>query len=130
MAEMKLGRPKKEMMLAVNALIAKDKSAADELVTTHKLDRNELERRVNKRNGEPYGMTRKKGQSTISKKKSIDLRSMVKGWKIVALLEGVEAIESELGTHSKDDVQKVREARGSLVDLRKRVEEAEKALNS
>lgn len=75
-------------------------------------------------------MTRKKGQSTISKKKSIDLRSMVKGWKIVALLEGVEAIESELGTHSKDDVQKVREARGSLVDLRKRVEEAEKALNS
>ena len=31
MAEMKLGRPKKEMMRAVNALIAKDKSAADEL---------------------------------------------------------------------------------------------------
>ena len=43
MAELKLKRPTKEMMLAVNAAIGGDQKGVNQLVREHKLSRKELQ---------------------------------------------------------------------------------------
>lgn len=141
MPEKRLRRPTKAMMLAVNATLAGDRSGVKKLMAEHGLDGDELERRVALRNGEAYDLGPRKAskrskprkqrrpRSKAPEKKPTDLASMVKGWKIARLLDGIEALERELARHPEEEVRRVRDARASVVELRERLKEAEEALD-
>jgi len=78
MAKLKLKRPTKEMMLAVNAAISGNKKGVNQLVREHKLNRKELQQRVEKREGEKYSFSRKPRARRTVKKKARRARRVAK----------------------------------------------------
>ena len=131
MAEMKLKRPTKEMMLAVNAAIDGKQTDADRLVTEHKLSRKELQARLEKRAGEKYDLEKGRGPRKANgigtaKAPSGDMASIIDvRTKIVTLLHLESKVQELLAQKNKSEVTKVRDAVKNVGKLRKQLEDAE-----
>lgn len=113
MAKMKLRRPTKEMMLAVNAAIDGKKKEVNSLVTANKLSRRELQTRVELRDGEKYDLEKGRGPRVVKKATapSGDIVSMLNGRTKAVTLVRLEARVKELLVQKpKGEVTKVREA--------------------
>jgi len=128
-----LRRPKKEMMLAVNASIDGDTKTLAQLRKDFDIGNAELKTRLEMRNGEKYGMTRKGGRKKGTGKKKPtngrrrgpgrppkaaaveapkrDLLDMIDGrTKTVSLLKLSHKIEDILGQRDKKEVEKIDKA--------------------
>jgi len=126
----KLGRPTKEMMLAVNAEIEGNSKEVNRLVQENKLDRKEIQQRIENREGEKYdldaGKGPRKGRVIKSASASSDLLGSVDGrTKIATLLKLHTRIEEVLAQKPKQEVTKVKRAMEEVEELRAKLEEAE-----
>ncbi len=128
MAEMKLKRPTKGMMLAVNATLDKNQPEVDRLVTEHTLDRKEIQTRIEMRGGERYDLEKGRGPRVLKKATapSDDIVASIDGrTKISSLLKLHSRIEEILAQKDKQEVTKVRDAMKNIDKLRKQLEDAE-----
>jgi hypothetical protein len=135
---MKLNRPTKEMMLAINAQLAGDSRQAESLIREHSLNRKEMEFRIEKRGGEKYDFSRKGGKRRGGKGRVIaeasapsrDILSLIDGRTKIATLVRLEGrIDEILAKRNGRDVSRVREAMKNISVLRRKLEAAEKALS-
>ncbi len=128
MAKMKLNRPKKEMMLAINASIDGNDQEVNRLVNEFKLDRKELQARLEKRNGEQYDLEAGKGprRPRVASRASDDILATVDGrTKISSLLRLESRIKEVLAQKDKSEVAKVRDTLNNIEKKRRELEEME-----
>ena len=133
----KQGRPKKEMMLAVNATIEGKTKEVERLIEEHNLDETELAEALERRKGIRYPFTRKK-RSKKAKKKAVtpvatpvDVLSMMDGrTKIVTLIEIEEKARELLSKKSEEEVARTRSSLRKVEKLEKDLEEARATLRS
>lgn len=122
-------RPKKEMMLAVNAVIDGDQKTADRVVSEHKLDRKELLARVALRGGEKYSFERAaRSTGNAGPLESEGVLGIDGRTKTVTLLRLARRIEELLAARDSKDVAKVRAALGTYEQRRKELREMESLL--
>lgn len=137
---MKLIRPTKQMMLAINAQLENDVRLADSLVREHGLDRKEMQFRIDKRGGEKYNLNpkrrgkRKGGRERIIQTASAparDLFTMIDGRTKTATLVRLEGrIDEILSLRNGKDVTKVRDAMRQINDLKRKLQAAESILDA
>jgi len=130
-------------MEAVNAKLAGRDAEANRLIKEHKLDRAEVQARIDLREGRPYTMkplrSRKKptGRSTPKartgstprRRRTPNLLQRIDATTGIATLLRVEQrVQELLEKKSGDDVSKARAALANVDEYRKKVEEAEALL--
>ena len=135
---MKLMRPTKEMMLAVNATIDGDNSQADSLIRQHQLNRKELGFRLEKRGGEKYTFDRKRRGGRKSTKTAVgttktaptsDITMMIDGRTKTSTLVQIECrVQDILAQRNGRDVTRIRDAVKQVHQLRAKLKEAESLL--
>ncbi len=133
-----LRRPTKEMMLAVNASIAGNKTKVNDLVKEHRLSRRELDARLEIRDGEKYQLRRKAAPATIEPKVRTakladgpvdEVLGIINRRTNAVTLVRLEARAQELlGQKPKAEVNKVRKAMAEVEVLRKKYEDAKAVL--
>lgn len=131
---MKLIRPTKEMMLAINAQLSGNAKEAEGLVREHGLSRREMELRIQKRGGEKYDLAGKKrgrgrGRGKVIASASAparDIINMIDGRTKTSTLVKLEGRISEILTgRDAREVSKVRDAMKTINDLRRKLQAAE-----
>lgn len=129
---MKLIRPTKEMMLAINAQLDGNAKEAESLIRAHSLNRKEMELRIQKRDGEKYDLVgkkrgRKKGKVIASASAPArDIFNMIDGRTKTSTLIKLEGRISEILTgRDGREVSKVRDAVKTINDLRRKLQAAE-----
>ncbi len=131
---MKLRRPTKGMMMAVNAAIDCHIKEVDQLVREFKLDRKELQTRLEMRAGEKYDMERGKGPRGPRGAKTArtvvdDVVSSLDGRTKTATLVRLESrVQELLSQKPKAEVTKTRDALKNVDKLREQLEAAETLL--
>ena len=137
---MKLMRPTKQMMLAINAQLEGDARQADGLVREHGLDRKEMQLRIEKRAGEKYTFSNKRRGKRGKNSKKVglvaaasaptrDILALIDGRTKIATLVRLESrIDEILALRNGRDVSKIRDAMKQINDLRKRLQVAESVL--
>ena len=135
MAEQKLRRPTKPMMVAVNASIAGKKKEVDTLVRENRLSRSELLQRLKLRNGQAYDFARKSKRKKARRKAvkpvvtAVDVLSMIDGrTKILTLLEIDARVNELLSKKTEEDVARVRSSLRKVEKLERELKEARATL--
>lgn len=129
---MKLIRPTKEMMLAINAQLGGNTKEAEGLIREHGLNRKEMELRIQKRGGEKYDLAGKKrgrGKGKVIASASAparDIFNMIDGRTKTSTLVKLEGRINEILTgRDGREVSKVRDAMKTINDLRRKLQAAE-----
>lgn len=134
---MKLVRPTKEMMLAINAQLDGKTKEAESLISEHRLNRKEMELRIEKRGGQRYELSGGKRGGRGKKARIIatasapsrDILTMIDGRTKTATLARLETRISELfASRDKSEVAKVRDAVKNVAALRRQLQAAESIL--
>ncbi len=134
---MKLVRPTKEMMLAINAQLNGNAKDAETLIREHSLNRKEMELRIQKRGGEKYnlagnkrGRGRGKGRLVATASAPVrDVFTMIDGRTKTPTLVRMEGRIAEiLSARDGREVSKIRDAMKTINDLRRKLQAAESIL--
>ena len=130
---MKLKRPTKGMMLAVNASIDGKTAEVNKLTNEHKLSKTELQQRLEMRQGDKYDLTKGTGPRGPRKARatadSDGIVSMIDGrTKVATLLRLEERVKEVLAQKPKAEVTKTKDAMKNIDKLRAQLEEAESLL--
>ena len=127
----RLTRPTKEMMQAVNAVIAGNKPTATQILKEHGLRRKELETRVELRDGQKYDLKSKRQVKKTTRRRTATgtrtngIAASVDGRTNVVTLVHLEARVGELLSQKpKAQVTKVRKAIAEVEVLRQKYETA------
>ena len=128
-------RPRKVIMEAVNAKLAGRAAEASRLIREHKLDRAEIQARIDLRAGRPYTMKpRRRSQkparrSTPRPRRTSNLLQRIDATTgIVTLLRIELRVQELLEQKAGEEVSKARAALANVDEYRKKVEEAEALL--
>ena len=128
-------RPRKVIMEAVNAKLAGRGAEASRLIKEHKLDRAEIQARIDLRAGRPYAMKslprRKKPvrHSTRQVRRAPNLLQRIDATTGIATLLRIEQrVQELLEQKAGEEVSKARAALANVDEYRKKVEEAEALL--
>lgn len=137
---MKLIRPTKEMMQAINAQLSGDAKTAESLIREHNLNRKEMELRIEKRGGKKYDLTLRRGRRSRRGPKaggvvvrasapSRDILAMIDGrTKVSTLVKLEQRVGELLSKRNGRQVARVRSAMKDILALRRKLDSAEKAL--
>ncbi len=129
----KIGRPSKPMMLAINASIDGKKKQASQLVAEHKLNKRELQHRLELRDGNKYDLNMGKGvRKKVAPKKTVvstDFLDKIDGrTKTTTLLRLENRIQELLAQKPKKEVTKVKEAFKNYNKKKQELEAMEKLI--